>query len=398
MPSTNPAATEIRVLLVTGAYYPEISAAGVQCRAVAAALRGRVDCSVVTTSVDPALAATEIIDGVTVHRVVLDRGRRLSKVRASLRLVTCLLRAARHCDVVHIHGVSKKNVPTTVLARWLGRPLVLTLHTSGQDEPAAVRRLGRAAYRAFMSADLVLSVSPSLRERYREASGPAKQVMLTPNGIDTQRFRPAADAERLVLRRSLGWPDTQPVVLFVGFFSRDKRPDLLFRAWRRLPPGPVRPKLVYVGATGAGYYEIDESLAGRIRAEAAAHGCAGDVVFAEPTNEVERYFRAADVFVLPSAREAHPLALLEAMACGLPSIATRLPGATDAIIEDGIDGRLVPVDDEAAIAGALSVLLADRGAASAMGVRARETVLERYDISKTAEKWLAAYHTVLNRN
>jgi len=121
-------------------------------------------------------------------------------------------------------------------------------------------------------------------------------------------------------------------------------------------------------------------------------------VFAEPTNEVERYFRAADVFVLPSAREAHPLALLEAMACGLPSIATRLPGATDAIIKDGVDGRLVPVDDEEALADALSGLLADRGVAGAMGVRARETVLDRYDISKTAEKWLAAYHTVLNRN
>ena len=57
-------------------------------------------------------------------------------------------------------------------------------------------------------------------------------MLLTPNGIDTQRFRPANDAERLVLRRGLGWAETQRVVLFVGFFSRDKRPDLLFRAWR----------------------------------------------------------------------------------------------------------------------------------------------------------------------
>ena len=398
MPSTNTAATEIRVLLVTGAYYPEISAAGVQCRAVAAALRGRADCSVVTTAVDPVLPATEAVDGVPVYRVVLDRRHRLPKVRASLRLVACLLRAGRRCDVVHIHGVSQKNVPTAAIAWWLGKPLVLTLHTSGQDEPAAVRRLGWMAYRAFMSADLVLSVSQSLSDRYREACGPGKPVVLTPNGIDTQRFRPAGDAERLALRRALGWPDTQPVVLFVGFFSRDKRPDLLFRAWRRLPPGPARPRLVFVGATGAGYYEIDQSLAGRIRAEAAACGEGHDVVFAEPTNEVEKYFRASDLFALPSAREAHPLALLEAMACGLPAVATRLPGATDAIIDDGINGRLVPVDDETALSGALRGLLADRAAAGAMGVRARETVLARYDISQTAEQWLAAYHTVLTRN
>ncbi len=387
--------SSIRVLFVTGAYYPEISAAAVQCRAVAAALRGRVDVSVVTTAVDPALAATEMVDGVTVHRVALDRRHPLSKVRASARLATSLWQAGRASDVIHIHGVSQKNLPAALVARWLGKPLVLTLHTSGQDEPDAVRRRGRLAYWAFMSPALVLAVSPSLSDRYREAAGAARVVMLTPNGIDTQRFRPANDDERVALRRGLGWSDTQPVVLFVGFFSRDKRPDLLFRAWHRLASTSVRSRLVYVGATGSGYYEIDQSLSGRIRADAAACGRGDDVEFARPTNDVDRYFRAADVFVLPSAREAHPLALLEAMSCGLPSIATRLPGATDAIIEDGVNGRLVPVDDEPALAEALGGLVADRAAARAMGARARETVLARYDVSRTSEKWLAAYHTVL---
>ena len=155
------------------------------------------------------------------------------------------------------------------------------------------------------------------------------------------RFRPADPDERSVLRRALGWPEEQPVVLFVGFFSRDKRPDLLFRVWRRLVAANVHARLVFVGAKGTGYYEIDETLAVGIR-QAAALGRAGDVVFVEPTNEIERCFRAADLFVLPSVREAHPLALIEAMSCGLPSIATRLPGVTDVIIEDGRNGRLVP--------------------------------------------------------
>jgi glycosyltransferase involved in cell wall biosynthesis len=389
--------SSIRVLFVTGAYYPEISAAAVQCRAVAAALRGRVDFSVVTTAVDPALAATEMVDGVTVHRVALDRRHPLSKVRASARLATSLWRAGRASDVIHIHGVSQKNLPAALVARWLSKPLVLTLHTSGQDEPDVVRRRGRLAYWAFMSPALVLAVSPSLSDSYHEAAGAARVVMLTPNGIDTQRFRPASDDERLALRRGLGWPDTQPIVLFVGFFSRDKRPDLLFRAWRRLGPTSVRTKLVFVGATASGYYEIDQSLSGQIRADAAACGRGDDVEFAQPTNDVERYFRAADVFVLPSAREAHPLALLEAMACGLPSIATRLRGATDAIIEDGVNGRLVPVDDEPALADALGGLLADRAAAQTLGIRGRETVLARYDVSHTSEKWLTAYHTVLTK-
>jgi len=197
------------------------------------------------------------------------------------------------------------------------------------------------------------------------------------------------------LRRALGWPRTQSVVLFVGFFSQDKRPDVLFRAWRRLETAGLRPRLVFVGAKCAPYYEIDEAIARRIRDEADRSGRGSDLAFVEPVHDIETYFRAADVFVLPSIREAQPLALLEAMACGLPSIATRLAGATDVLIEDGVNGRLVRADDEAALAGALQDVLTNGPAAGLMGARARETVIADYDIRRTAERWLSAYAAVL---
>lgn len=395
---TRPAATaSLRVLFVTGAYYPEISAAGVQCRAVAAALRGRAHFSVLTTAVAGSLPATDIVDEVIVHRVRIDVRSRLSKASASIRLVRSMLRAARGCDVIHLHGFSRKNVAATALARLLGKPVVLTLHTAGQDEPQVVQQSGRLAYWAFTAPDLVLSVSPYLTERYLEADLAPDRVRLAPNGVDTTRFRPADRDERLALRRALGWPETQPIVLFVGFFSRDKRPDLLFRAWRRLTSGTLRVRLVYVGATGAGYYEIDASLVRQIRVDAAHVGRADDVMFVEPTNQIEQYLRAADVFVLPSAREAHPLALIEAMACGLPAIATRLPGATDVLIQDGVNGRLFALDDEPALAEALRDVLTDQPAAWLMGARARETVKKQYDVQRTAENWLAAYDTVAPR-
>ena len=110
-----------------------------------------------------------------------------------------------------------------------------------------------------------------------------------------------------------------------------------------------------------------------------------------PTNTIERYFQTADVFVLASAREANPMALLEAMASGLPGIAARLPGATDAIIEDGVNGRLFPVDDEAALARAIADVLRDTAVAGRMGARARETVVARFDVTRAAEAWLFAY-------
>jgi glycosyltransferase involved in cell wall biosynthesis len=109
---------------------------------------------------------------------------------------------------------------------------------------------------------------------------------------------------------------------------------------------------------------------------------------------MERYYRAADVFVLSSIREANPMALLEAMSCGLPCIASRIDGATDVIIEDGVNGRLVEKDDEPALAAALTQVLDNPEAAARLGARARETVASRYDIRQTAERWLDTYRTV----
>src|SRR6202022_613770 len=97
----------MRVLFVTGAYYPEISAAGVQCRAVAAALRGRAHFSVLTTAESQSLPPTDIVDDVIVHRVTLSVRSRLSKASGSVRFLRSLLRASRGCDVMHLHGFSQ---------------------------------------------------------------------------------------------------------------------------------------------------------------------------------------------------------------------------------------------------------------------------------------------------
>ena len=85
------------------------------------------------------------------------------------------------------------------------------------------------------------------------------------------------------------------------------------------------------------------------------------------------------------------------MSCGLPVIASRLPGSTDVIIENGVNGCLVPPDDEGAMANALSAMLRNPAMAGAMGSRARDSVVSRYDIRQTAERWLDAYYAVLGR-
>ena len=138
--SRTPDAPRLRVLMVTGAYFPEIGSAGLQCQTVARHLKDHVVIRVLTTAVDPALPREQTVDGVLVSRVVLDVTSAWSKIRATMWMVAALIRILPRIDVVHIHGYSQKNIPVTAIARLFRRRLVLSLHTAGFDEPGAVGR------------------------------------------------------------------------------------------------------------------------------------------------------------------------------------------------------------------------------------------------------------------
>jgi glycosyltransferase involved in cell wall biosynthesis len=150
--------------------------------------------------------------------------------------------------------------------------------------------------------------------------------------------------------------------------------------------------LVFVGATRATYQEIDSGLASTLRDRAAIDGLADRVLFVESTLAIDKYFRAADLFVLPSIREGLSIALLEAMSTGLACVATRLPGSTDTMIHDGVNGILVAPDDRDGFTAAIRLLLDDSERAARIGSAARQTVLNQYSIYKTAAAWLAVYH------
>lgn len=386
------------MLLVTGAYFPEFSAGGLQSRAVAARLRDRASFNVLTTATTPSLPASAIVDGVPVRRVCVSMGSRWSAVVASVRMARELVAVLPRVSLVHVQGYSSKHILVTVMARLFRRPVILHLQTSMHDEPQTVRAQGAQAWWAFRSADQYLSVSPGLTQRYLEAGLPADRIREIPNGVDAARFSPASAAERRALRRRLHLPADRPIVLFVGVMMPDKQPHVLFDAWLQMRRATgIVSTLVFVGASNPKLYELADRLAERVRAAADASGFGADVLFVPPTSAIEEYFRAADVFAMPSAREGLPIVLLEAMACGLPVVASHLPGSTDTMIKPGVNGVLVPPGDVAGFAAGLARLLSNSDEAAPLGAAARRTVEDRYTIEHVAGQWLDAYHEVLGR-
>jgi L-malate glycosyltransferase len=384
--------------MVTGAYYPELSGGGLQARAVVRALKGAANFSVLTTTTDAALPACSDDDGVEVRRIYVDVASFVSRATATARMVRAFAALASRVDVIHVHGFSRKAIPVAALAVVFRKRLVLTLHTAVHDDPATVRAAGPLAYWAYRRADAYLAVSPGLARAYAESDLPLSRIRQIDNAVDTSRFRPAVGGEHARLRREVGLPIGVPLVLFVGFFSDDKRPHLAYQAWRRVVESGVSCHLVFVGATGGAHKEIDPTLADRIRAEAAADGLGDRLHFIEMTQTIEQYFRASSVYVLTSIREGSPVALLEAMSSGLPCVATRLAGSTDALITDGRNGRLVEPDDVEGFAAGIRDALTDRARAAQLGAAARQTIVDRHSVEHLAPTWLAVYQELQARS
>lgn len=381
--------------MVTGAYDPEISGGGVQCRELVRALRERIDFSVLTTATDPSLPASAAIDGIPVTRIFVDAASPWSKLLAGVRMVAAFWRLRGRFEVLHFHGFSQK---TGFLAAWgllFGKRLLLTLHTGGHDEPLVIRSRDPVGFWWYRRMHAFSAVSPRLHERYLAGGLLPSRCRMILNGIDTARFHPVEAQERCAIRQQLGLPQHELIVLFVGVFSPEKRPDVLFGAWARLPAELLaRSRLVFVGATRSAYHEVDATLSERIREAARAQGLEERVSFTGPTQQVERYYQASDVYVLSSSREGLPLALLEAMASGLACVSSQLEGVTDVVVEDDRSGLLVPACDERALAQALHRVAGDGELRRRLGAQARQTVERRFSIRVAAERYLELYRAL----
>jgi glycosyltransferase involved in cell wall biosynthesis len=390
---SGPSGSQPGVLMVTGAYFPELSGGGLQCRAIVDALRAEVRSAVLTTSTDRSLPVVDQVNGTPVYRVFIDVSNHWSKLKAAGAMARAFLTLAPSTDVVHLHGFSQKSILLVLLAKLFGKRIVLTLHTAGQDEPEV--QSGPASW-AYACVDMYLAVNAPLADSLRSYGVPPERIVRVSNGLDTTRFRPAAPGEQEQLRRTLDLPVDGVLILFVGFFSADKGPQVLFDAWRRIATGAgLGSVLVYVGATQSQYYEVDATIAPGIRNIAQREGLAERIVFAGETPAIEQYYRAADLFVFPTRREAFGMVLVEAMASGLPCIASRIPGVTDDIVDDDETGVLVEPHDVSALSAALSRVLTDRAFASRLGQAAREDVAARFAIERTARLTLDAYRQLL---
>lgn len=304
-------------------------------------------------------------------------------------LGACWLAAyGRRFSILHAHQALSPALAALLAKRLRPRyRVVVKVACSGawsdfrlaQDRPMYRRRM---AMLGAVDRFVVLN-SESAAELEAVGLG-AGRTCLIPNGVDVRRFVPAEPAERTGLRSRLGIPQGVPVALFVGRLERRKGLDILFAAWAELVRRADAPRLLIAGPGEAGPW---------LR-EARTHAVEGAVTFLGGRADVAELYRAADLLVFPSRAEGCPNVVLEAMASGLPVVATDVAGNREAVGEDGNAGRLVPAEDPAALAEAVATLTASPALRRELAASARERILKRFDIDRVGAQYLSLYEAL----
>jgi len=378
--------------MVSYAFPPLYSGAGAQALRLAQTLAQKgVVVSALTSRHDADLPTRDLLMGVPVYRLPVLKTGRLRPLSFSLVAAWHLLWRHRCYDIVHIHGAYWRILPMLLATKLTGRKSVVKMTQLGTDDPQAIRRrpVGQVLYRTLALADSVISTSRGLSDSYRNSALPSEKLVEIPNGVDTTLFHPAGDGVQSELRRRLDLPPNGPIVTFVGQVGYRKGADLLLQAWAVVADQVHDAWLMLIGPVG----EDLPLPEGKRPIEYWLSRVSQTLALGHQTN-VQDYLRASDIFVLPTRMEGLPNALLEAMATGLPCIASKVGGNVD-LITHGDSGLLFEVDDVEQLVQALLRLLSGDRERQELGRRAREVIEANYALDEVASRYVQLYRFLL---
>ena len=377
----------MNICFVVANFWPGWGGTERQCQLLARTLTQRGHGVVVLTRRRQGLRADDWVDGVAVRRTAVLGGGTLRSLAWMLTATAWLRRHGRQFQVVQCYQLLSPSYVGLLGRRTRPQATILRAECSGSyGDVAEMTRLPLTGLRRRLlrHADALVTISQAIEVELAEFGLDSVPFHRIPNGVDCSAFSPVRGEERAALRSHLGLPEDRVLCAFVGRLVPQKDPDLLAEAWLRVShpgahlmlvgDGPLRPKL-----------EARLTVGGRRR-----------VTFVGATSNVASYMRASDLVILPSQAEGMPCVVLEAMACGIPVVATDVPGNREVLGEEGRVGLLVPGGDPSALAEAVVTLATSSALRQKIGVSARAVILERFDIQRVATQYLSLYSSFLS--
>lgn len=373
-----------KILMIIQNFHPTVGGAEKQALELSRGITKKgFDVSVLTPCVKDA-PCRESIDGVKIIR--------LFSVFGPFRSLIFVFSSAFHLlthlssyDVYHVHLASSHAVIPSLLGRIFKKQVFIKL-SGGKD--IGELALSRKSFLGRLKMKLIAWGKPQLimvnkdQENEILLSGLSHlERSFIPNGVNLELYRPVSLEEKTRIREEFGWHGQ--VFLFVGRFAADKlRLDIfenVLNAWKGAFPSGSKNLLVLVGSG---------PLEPQYRALIQKNNLAESVIILSSHPDVVRYYQGADVFLLPSITEGLSNAMLEAMACGLPVMGSRVSGIENVVI-DGINGFLFDPGDSDLIKISFSSFIKCHFLKNIS--KSNQLTAHKYDLSKTIEKYQSLY-------
>lgn len=347
----------------------------------------------------------ETIDGFNVHRVAPAGFARLGKYLMILPAIFRLWAIRDEYDVIYVCGLRVLGF-AGLIASWItGKSCVLRAEARGEMDGEFIWRspegvvderkkkicqpLIKFRNKLFLRATHFLSISTPISEEFTAAGVPTSKLAVIPNGLDLEMFHPVAMDVKKTLRNYLKLPEGT-LFAYSGKLNRGKGLELLLRVWQKFSVNHPGAHLILIGSGGGQHLSCEAFLCEYVH----EHKLEKSVTFTGYVESVPEYLNAVDVFVFASESESMGLAVLEALACKLPVIASRIPGVMD-MVEDGVNGRLVDVKDETAWLKAMEDAVNQPAEFQRMAATGLETVTSKFSIAAVAEQHIQLFRRLM---
>lgn len=390
---------QLRILMLVGNYYPIIGGMEKQCGLLVRELIHNGTDVRILTSCRKGFRTREIIDGARVWRLPLaiaipsfiQRNREripfyrfferiwgaFSGAMGDLSILVALFVLRKRYDILHVHTLYWKRCHrAVVLAKLMSKKVLVAIMSYVE-----ISNLRKIDFNAANKSDGLIAISKDIYQGLLKKGVSENRISYCPNGVDLPKT--PVDVANFALR----------TVVTIGNLHQHpwKGLDVLLESWSLAVKQFPDAKLIVVGednSKGQAFHGMFKDLAERLNISCS-------VRFAGRVNHPEQILKSSSFFVLPSRVEGMSNALLEAMACGLPCIVTNISGSRD-LIQDGVNGFLVPPEDPKALAEKIIYLLDHTESAQRLGQAARRTIIEGgYQIGEIAGGYLKLYRSLL---
>lgn len=386
-----------RVVLVSKSFWPLTGGPEVMFARLATGLHARgAGVTVLTACWQPDWPTTFEDRGVQVVRLPPPVGRRWATLAYVARLARWLHDHHREFDLVYVSELKHEAYAALFASRRAGFPVVLRAEHAGLTGDChwqLTARCGRRIKRRCQQAAAIVAPTAAVARELVAAGYPRPRLHTIPNGVPIAT--PTAPGDRAEARAALAQTDPHlaisgpgPLVVYVGrLWAEAKGLDDLIAAWQRVVDACAQARLWIVG---------EGPDAARLRARVTEFDLVSSVAFAGAFDDVDDFLQAAELFVMPARESQASLALLEAMAWGLPIVATAT-GATQALIEHGRQGWLVPPADPAALADGILHVVQNTELAATLGDAARRRASHDFNLERVVEQHLSLFQETLDR-